>query len=266
VGGSLHLANAAWIWIPPILVAAAGAFLFMDNLASARSNFADQVVVTKNRHTWIMAVLYVATFGSFVGYSAAFPLLLKTQFPEFTANLAFVGPLVGSIARPVGGWLADRLGGARVSLWNFAVMGLCTAGAISALAAHDLHLFLALFVLLFVTTGIGNGSTFRMIPVIFRAERLRTAQGRGDAARAEALVAARRESAAVLGITSAIGALGGFLIPRAFGASIKATGSATTALGVFLGFYVLCLGITWWCYLRRSPVEQGEGALAAANA
>ena len=102
----------------------------MNNLASARSNFNDQLAAVRHKHTWIMAWLYIGTFGSFIGYSAAFPLLLKTQFPEVTANLAFLGPLVGSIARPLGGKLADRIGGARVTFWNFVVMALATLGVL----------------------------------------------------------------------------------------------------------------------------------------
>src|SRR6185369_7965507 len=101
--GGAHLANAGLMWLPLIAIATCGAFFFMDNLATARSSFRDQVAVARYKHTWIVASLYIGTFGSFVGYSAAFPLLLKTQFPSVTANLAFLGPLVGSLARPLGG-------------------------------------------------------------------------------------------------------------------------------------------------------------------
>jgi NNP family nitrate/nitrite transporter-like MFS transporter len=131
-----------------------------------------------------MSWLYIGTFGSFIGYSAAFPLLLKTQFPAITVGIAFLGPLVGSVARPLGGLLADKVGGARVTLWNFVVMGAATIGVMHYVEIKSFSGFLVMFLILFVTTGIGNGSTFRMIPSIFRAEKLREAKGLGDAARA----------------------------------------------------------------------------------
>ena len=110
-----------------------------------------------------------------------------------------------------------------------------------------------MFLALFVTTGVGNGSTFRMIPVIFRRQHLQAAAGQGPEAEKKAMETARRESAAVIGFTSAIGACGGYLIPRSFGASIKATGSPVQALTVFLIFYASCVALTWWFYARRAP-------------
>lgn len=248
--GHLYLANAGLMWLPFVALAVFGATRYMNNLSSARADIRDQLVIARRKHTWIMSWLYIGTFGSFIGYSAAFPLLLKTQFPEHIANLAFLGPLVGSIARPFGGRLADKLGGTRVTFWNFAAMAVATVAVIHFVDAHDFAGFLGTFLVLFVTTGIGNGSTFRMIPVIFRNEKLRTA-GRHPGGREEAIKAARIESATVLGFVSAVGACGGYLIPRAFGASIKATGSTHAALVVFLAFYATCIGITWAFYMRR---------------
>ena len=264
VGGA-HLANAGRMWLPLIVVAAAGAFFFMNNLTSARSSFRDQLGVARYKHTWIISLLYVGTFGSFVGYSAAFPLLLKTQFPMMTANLAFLGPLVGSLARPVGGLLADRLGGARVTFWNFVAMTLASGAVLWFLQNRALFGFVVSFLLLFVTTGIGNGSTFRMIPAIFRTQALRDA-GSDDIAVAAAQVRARRDSAAVIGIASAVGALGGFFIPRGLGASIKATGGASTAFAVFFACYFACVAVTWWYYLRASFLVHRMPSLAHANA
>jgi NNP family nitrate/nitrite transporter-like MFS transporter len=258
------LAWAGLMWIPLILLAALCAFAFMDNLSSARSSFRDQLAVSKRTHTWVISWLYVGTFGSFVGYSAAFPLLLKTQFPEVTANLAFLGPLVGSLARPVGGKLADRLGGARVTLWNFGAMTLATLGALSFLRAHAFVPFLVAFLLLFVMTGIGNGSTFRMIPAIFRAEALRAKDAQDEGARARALARGRRDAAAVIGFSSAVGALGGYIIPRGFGASIKATGGVAAAFSLFIAFYATCIAMTWWNY-GRSPSTPHASGLAEAN-
>jgi len=249
---ALHLENAGLFWMPLIALAALGAARFMNNLTSARSTFRDQIAVTRRKHTWVMSWLYIGTFGSFIGYSAAFPLLLKTQFPQVTMNLAFLGALVGSIARPLGGKLADRIGGTRVTLSNFVFMGMATIGVIVFLHQHAFGGFLAMFLILFVATGLGNGSTFRMIPVIFRRQHLQAVAGQGALAEARALETARRESAAVLGFTSAIGACGGYLIPRSFGASIHATGGVELALQAFLGFYVTCVALTWWFYARKT--------------
>src|SRR5215510_12787822 len=118
LGPGIYLQNAGLMWLPLITIASVGASRYMDNLTSARSTLKDQLVIIGRKHTWVMSWLYIGTFGSFIGYSAAFPLLLKTQFPAITANLAFLGPLVGSIARPLGGLLSDKIGGARVTFWN----------------------------------------------------------------------------------------------------------------------------------------------------
>ncbi|HEV7910403.1 MAG TPA: MFS transporter [Methylocella sp.] len=259
----LYLQNAGLMWLPVIALAVFGAYRYMNNLTSARSTLRDQLIIVTRKHTWVMAWLYIGTFGSFIGYSAAFPLLLKTQFPAITVGIAFLGPLVGSVARPLGGLLADRVGGARVTFWNFVVMGVATIGVMHYVEIKSFAGFLVMFLILFVTTGIGNGSTFRMIPSIFRAEKLREAKGLGNAARALALRAAGIESAAVLGFTSAIGACGGYLIPRGFGASIAATGGPNLALEVFLTFYVTCVALTWRYYLRNR--QRGARSLAEAR-
>lgn len=265
-GSKIHLENAALIWLPLIVIAAIGASLFMNNLSSARANLKDQVVVAQRRHTWIMSFLYIGTFGSFVGFSAAFPLLLKTQFPEVSTNLAFLGPLVGSIARPFGGKLADRLGGATVTFWNFIAMTIASGGVLWALEAKSFGALLCAFLVLFTTTGVGNGSTYRMIPMIFRSFHLERALGRGTEAQTAALVTAQRETAAVVGFVAAIGALGGYFIPRSVGASIKATGGPGAAISYFIGFYAACVAVTWWCYLRRSFIEAPAPSLASADA
>ena len=148
--------------------------------------------------------MYIGTFGSFIGYSAAFPLLIKTQFPAVTIAIAFLGPLVGSLSRPFGGLLADKVGGAIVTFWNFIAMAAATVGVMYFVEAKDFTGFLTMFLILFVTTGIGNGSTYRMIPSIFREEKLREAKGSGEADRALAVNAARIESAAALGFIGAL--------------------------------------------------------------
>jgi NNP family nitrate/nitrite transporter-like MFS transporter len=250
--GGVYLQNAGLMWLLPLVIAVTGAVLFMNNLASARSTFKDQLAIVGSKHTWIMSYIYIGTFGSFIGYSAAFPLLIKTQFPEVTVAIAFLGPLVGSLSRPFGGLLADKVGGAIVTFWNFIAMGAATIGVMYFVEIKDFAGFLTMFLILFVTTGIGNGSTYRMIPSIFREENLRKARGAGEEGRALALRAAGIESGAALGFIGAVGACGGYLIPRGFGASIAATGGPHLALVVYLAFYASCLALTWWYYLRRS--------------
>jgi MFS transporter, NNP family, nitrate/nitrite transporter len=265
VAGGLYLQNAGLMWILPLAIATIGAYLFMDNLTSARSTLKEQLVIVKRKHTWVMSYIYIGTFGSFIGYSAAFPLLIKTQFPEVTVGIAFLGPLVGSLSRPLGGWLSDKIGGAILTFWNFLVMGAATIGVMYFVDVKNFAGFLTMFLMLFVTTGIGNGSTYRMIPAIFREEKRREAKGLGEAARAVALKAAGLEAAAALGFIGAVGACGGYLIPRGFGASIAATGSPHLALVVFLAFYATCLGLTWWYYLRKTTFTSIAPSLAEAR-
>jgi NNP family nitrate/nitrite transporter-like MFS transporter len=203
-----------------------------------------------------MCWLYVGTFGSFIGYSAGLPLLVKTQFPGIDPiRYAFLGPLVGALLRPVGGWLSDKLGGARVTFWNFVAMAAAAGGVLAFLPqggqGGSFPGFLAMFLLLFATSGIGNGSTFRMIPVIFATHHERLAEGGGAAAREQAKKDAAKEAAAVLGFSSAIAAYGAFFIPRAFGYSMKATGSPAGAIVGFIVVYLTCLAVTWWFYSRR---------------
>lgn len=249
--------NAAFIWVPWIAIAAVVAWIGMNDIADAKASFSEQAVIFKRRHNWIMCWLYLGTFGSFIGYSAGFPLLIKSQFPQINAlQYAWLGPFVGAIIRPFGGWLADRLGGARVTLWNFIVMVLAVGGVLHFLPSGssdgNFTGFLLMFVLLFLTTGIGNGSTFRMIPVIFLTERQRAASGKDAAAQEQAIRDANKESAAVLGFTAAIAAYGGFFIPKSYGTSIAMTGGPEAALYVFIVFYFTCIAITWWCYARRN--------------
>ncbi|MBS1218636.1 MAG: nitrite transporter, partial [Proteobacteria bacterium] len=263
----MWLQNAGFIWVPFILISMLAAWFGMNDIASARASFADQAVIFKRKHNWLMCWLYLGTFGSFIGYSAGFPLLIKSQFPEVNAlTYAFLGPLVGAVIRPFGGWLSDKLGGAPVTFWNFIVMALAVIGVLYFLpkgagsamalpwgpAQGNFYGFLAMFMLLFLTTGIGNGSTFRMIPVIFMTERLRDAEGKGEQAKEQAIKDANKEAAAVLGFTSAMAAYGGFFIPKSYGTSITATGGPEAALYVFVVFYLTCIALTWWYYSRKS--------------
>jgi len=263
--GGIYLTNAGLMWMLPLAIAVFGAIFFMNSLTSARSTFKEALAIVKRKHTWIMSYIYIGTFGSFIGYSAAFPLLIKTQFPTVTVAVAFLGPLVGSLSRPLGGLLSDKVGGAVVTFWNFIAMGAATIGVMYFVEIKDFTGFLAMFLILFITTGIGNGSTYRMIPSIFREQKLREAKGSGEADRALAVNAARIESAAALGFIGAIGACGGYLIPRGFGASIAATGGPYLALAIYLGFYATCLALTWWYYLRRNFRSLSTASLAEAR-
>src|ERR1700755_1503575 len=229
--GGVDLQNAGLMWVLPLAIAVFGAVFFMNNLTTAKSSIRNQLAIVKRKHTWIMAWIYIGTFGSFIGYSAAFPLLIKPQFPAVTIAIAFLGPLVGSLSRPLGGLLADKVGGAIVTFWNFIAMAAATIGVLYFVGAKDFTGFLVMFLILFATTGIGNGSTYRMIPSIFREENLHKARGKGEAARVAALKAASIESGAAVGFIGAIGAVGGFLIPLGFGKSIAMTGGPGLARG-----------------------------------
>ena len=253
---SVWIQNAAFIWVPWIAIASIVAWIGMNDIADAEASFTEQAVIFKRKHNWIMCWLYLGTFGSFIGYSAGFPLLIKSQFPEVNAlQYAWLGPFVGAIVRPFGGWLADQLGGARVTFCDFIVMTLAVGGVLYFLPSGPSHGnfagFLSMFILLFLTTGIGNGSTFRMIPVIFLTERQRAAAGKDAAAQEQAIKDANKEAAAVLGFSAAIAAYGGFFIPKSYGTSIDLIGGPEGALYVFIVFYLTCIAITWWYYARR---------------
>jgi NNP family nitrate/nitrite transporter-like MFS transporter len=258
---SAGLVYGGLMWVPLVIAAAICAYLFMNTLEVAKTPFKAQFATLKRAHTWVMSFLYIGTFGSFLGYSAAFPLVLKLQFPHApvwhlgpsaAVTLAFTGPLVGSLARPFGGWLSDRVGGAKVTAICFILMGLGSYGVVTSAAHKQLGLFLASFWLLFTASGAGNGSTYRMIPAIFTAK-------------SPDIATARLESAATLGIAGAIGALGGFYLPRAISNSITATGGIGTAFTWFAIMYAICLAVTWWCYLRRRILTAIAPSLAHAD-
>nr|AQT39251.1 NarK2 [Streptomyces sp.] len=241
------------VYIPLIVIAAVCAALFMDNLAPVRNDTGAAKEAVRDRHTWIMSVLYIGTFGSFIGYGFAFGLVLQTQFgrtPLQAASLTFLGPLLGSLIRPVGGMLADRFGGARITLWNFAAMAGATGVVIYASVIESLDVFLVGFVALFLLTGLGNGSTYKMIPGIFHAKAL----DKGLTGE-EAAAYGRRLSGASMGLIGAVGALGGLGINLAFRQSFLTSGTGTSAFVVFLLFYAVCFCLTWAVYLRRVPAK-----------
>lgn len=251
------------VYIPLIIIAAVCAATFMDNLTSVRNDTGAFVEAVKHSQTWLMAFLYIGTFGSFIGYSFAFGLVLQNQFgrtPLQAAAVTFIGPLLGSLIRPVGGRLADRIGGAKVTFWNFIAMAVALAIIIWASSIHSLGVFTAGFVLLFVLTGIGNGSTYKMIPAIFRGEaKVAIAGGAEETA---AFARARRLSGAAIGIVGAVGALGGLFINLAFRQAFLTAKTGDPAYWSFLAFYVVCAAVTFAYYLRPAPADTPRLAYA----
>lgn len=227
-GQEIWLQNAAFIWVIPIVILTIAAYFGMDNLPGTKQSVSEQFVIVKRKHTWVMTWLYVATFGSFIGYSAAFPLLLKSQFPEYV-SLAWLGAFVAAAARPVGGWISDKFGGARVTSFVLFVMSLGAFSVIYFLNLQHFGGFLAAFLVLFLAAGIGSGSTFQMIPFIFPP----------------------KEAAPVLGFTAAFAAYGSFFIPKLFGWSVNATGTPVTAFYFFIAFYFVSIVLTWYFYQSR---------------
>jgi NNP family nitrate/nitrite transporter-like MFS transporter len=250
VAGSAQPRLLLAAYLPLIVAATVLSARYMDNLGPVRNDTGAAKEAARDRHTWIMAFLYIGTFGSFIGYGFAFGLVLQNQFgrtPLQAASLTFIGPLLGSLIRPVGGRLADRLGGARVTLWNFAAMTVAVAFIVAASMRESLPLFIASFIVLFVLTGLGNGSTFKMIPGIFQAK----AHAMGLTGEAAA-VRARRLSGASMALIGAVGGFGGLGINMALRQSFLTSGTGTGAFVVFLGYYVVCAAVTWAVYLRRA--------------
>ena len=216
-GTRLWLQNAGFIWVPFLLVTTVAAWFGMNDIASAKASFSEQAVIFQRKHNWIMCWLYTGTFGSFIGYSAGFPLLAKTQFPDVNSlPFIFLGPLVGALSRAATGWISDRWGGGRVTLWVFVVMIAAVGGVLFFLGIKDqpgaFWGFFAMFLVLFFATGVGNASTFQMIPAIMRKEIGRLMP---SIPAAEQTRNADKESAAIIGFTSAIAEVKPMKIGRA---------------------------------------------------
>jgi NNP family nitrate/nitrite transporter-like MFS transporter len=278
----VHMANAGLIWLPLILLAMAAAYFFMDSLTVAKAPKAPYVQAVRNRQTWVMSFLYIGTFGSFIGYSFALPLVIKTTFPDFLINhpfiatylagLGFVGALIGSLSRPLGGWLSDKIGGAKVTLGVFVGAAIFTAVAINGVQNRNFGLFFGSYMVIFLLVGAGNGSTYKMIPNIFATLGRREAAKQSLDPKATALNF-KQQAAAVIGIAGAIGAFGGFLIQVVLrqanldvAALVKAAKTpaekvavaaqhadwSIPALQVFLVSYVVFAITTWVVFMRKS--------------
>ena len=256
LGGRSHPRLILAIYVPLVLAAALCAYFFMDNLASASNDRRAMREVARQPHTWSISFLYIGTFGSFIGFSFAFGQVLQVQFgdifdtPLKAAYLTFLGPLLGSLMRPVGGRLADRFGGSRVTIANFAAMAAGATAVLVASRTASLWLFLVGFVALFVLSGLGNGSTYKMIPSIFAAKaRRRVAQGQPAP---EADHDARRLSRALIGVAGATGAFGGVAVNLALRQSFLERQSGDAAYIAFIAYYATCVGLAWLVYVRPS--------------
>lgn len=267
------------IYLAAIALAAVCVALFMDNLGNQRSNMGAMVEALRFRDSWVMSFLYIGTFGSFIGFSFAFGQVLQINFLAggdnaaqaalHAAQIAFLGPLLGSIARPYGGKLSDRVGGGKVTMYTFIAMivaagilvatGMIDDGAAGAPPGAQMTGYVAGFILLFILSGIGNGSTYKMIPTIFEAK----AQGHDEWSRDDKAAWSRSMSGALIGFAGAIGALGGVFINVVLRASyVGEAKSATSAFWVFLVFYLVCAVVTWAVFVRMRHAKSGVGALA----
>lgn len=253
-GTSVWLQNAAFLWVPVLVALALVAWFGQNDLKVAATPFSRQKVIFRRKHTWLMTWLYVGTFGSFIGFAAALPMLIKTTFtpidPSYSAaTYAWMGPALGALARWAGGWLADKIGGARVTVLSFVGMGVSLVGVIGFLPSGgdngSFWGFFACFLAAFFFSGIGNGSTFRQIPVIFRDQHLKGLT-EGTPEHTAALKQSEMEAGAVTGFTSAIAAYGFFFIPALFGSI-----AVTSAMWGFVVFYASCVVVTWWYYARK---------------
>ena len=252
--GTSHPRAVVAIYIPLIILAAIGAALTMDNLTQQKNAKGAIREVCRHSETWIMSLLYIGTFGSFIGFGFAFGQVLLVQFPDKfpspvkAAALTFLGPLLGSLIRPFGGALADRFKGSVVTFYNFVAMA---AGALIVLYAsylNSLPIFVFGFILLFVFSGIGNGSTYKMIPAIFHAKAQLEVGSGADVVKAD--VGAVRRSGALIGLAGAIGAFGGVLVNLAFRQSFLTLKNGDGAYVAFLLFYAICFAVTWAVFIR----------------
>lgn len=286
---SPHLVCAAYLVL--VALAAVGASMFMNNLTNQRTDARSMLEVLAHRDSWLISLLYIGTFGSFIGFGFAFGQVMQISFLAglshggpvtaamtaqaslHAAQIAFIGPVLGSLSRPLGGWLSDRIGGGRVTLYTFGAMILAAGWLVAAGEIDDatagppsgttMVAVIAGFIALFILSGMGNGSTYKMIPSIFEAK----SRGLHELPVSEQKAWSLRMSGALIGIAGAIGALGGVGVNVALRASyLSAAKSATMAFWVFLGFYVLCAAITWFAYVRTPKKAADVGAHSTDDA
>ncbi|WP_084483280.1 nitrate/nitrite transporter [Nocardia amikacinitolerans] len=269
------------IYLVLVALAGVGAALYMDNLKNQKADLSSMVTALKVPQSWAIAFLYIGTFGSFIGYSFAFGQILQISFKAggdtaaqaalHAASIAFIGPLLGSLARPYGGKLADRIGGSKVSLYVFGAMmaaalvvGLAStvADGNDGVASGGVMAVLVIgFIALFVLSGFGNGAVTKIIPSVFDAKSKSL-----DASPAEQAAWSQNTSGALIGFVGAIGTLGGVGINLVLRTSYASTNSATTAFWVFMAFYVVCAAVTWLVFLRRPTMAVDSDVVHEAEA
>jgi NNP family nitrate/nitrite transporter-like MFS transporter len=262
--GASHPRALTLIYLPLLLAAAIGGHVLMDNLPGMRTGGTTYSRALRDPHCWTISLLYVGTFGSFIGYSFAFGLVLQNDFgrtPLQAASLTFIGPLLGSLTRPGGGALADRFGAARITMVAFTGLAAGTAVVIAASIAHSLPLFTVAFIVLIAASGLGNGSTYAMIGVPYAAAAERAIAGGADPTAAR--LNARKQAGAVIAFAGAVGGLGGVAINLALRQSYLQAHSARPALAGFLAFYAACAAVTVLAG-RRQAVATAVPARATA--
>ncbi|TDR78477.1 nitrite extrusion protein [Paludibacterium purpuratum] len=258
-GGDVHavwLQNAGYCWTPFIALMALICLLYAHDMPRLRLTPFDQLTAMKHRHTWTICLLYLSSYGTFLGLSAAFPLLSHALFPLHNAmGYAFIGPMLCALVRPFGGWLGDHLGGGITTMISNVLMAVGTAGVLASMPGEagggSFWLFLGMVQLIFAAAGIGNGSSYQLAPKVFMHEALQQAAERGET-EAEAYARGGRNGALAMNISSVGAAFGGFFIPKSFGNSLTWFNSFVPAFALFFLFYVLSTLIAWLCYTRRS--------------
>jgi len=260
-GGDVHavwLQNAGYFWTPFIVIVALICYLYSHDMPRLKITPKDQFGAMKHPHTWYVSILYLSSYGTFLGFSAAFPLLARVMFPlENALPYAFIGPMLCALSRPVGGWLGDRIGGGITTVCCNVLMALGTLGILISLPTESYNgsfwLFLSMFQLIYLAAGVGNGSSFQLAPKVFMIKASLEAQQSGEPL-AQAYARGGRNGALAMNISSVGAALGGFVIPKSFGSSLAWFNSFVPAFMLFILFYVLSSVLAWMHYSRRGAL------------
>ncbi|MFC9870965.1 MFS transporter [Nocardia salmonicida] len=268
------------VYLVLVGITAVGAAFYMDNLTNQKADLSYMLKALRVPQSWAIAFLYIGTFGSFIGYSFAFAQILQISFKAggdtaaqaaiHAASIAFIGPLLGSLARPYGGKMADRIGGSKVTIATFGAMMLAALLVVTASTMADgnkgvatgatMTMLVAGFIALFVLSGFGNGAVTKIIPSVFEAKSKSL-----PVSRVEQAAWSQNTSGALIGFVGAIGALGGVGINMVLRSSYSSTASATTAFWVFLAFYVVCAAVTWTVFLRRPRLSSDSAVVVEAE-
>ncbi len=268
------------VYLVLVGITAVGAAFYMNNLTNQQADLSYMVKALRVPQSWAIAFLYIGTFGSFIGYSFAFAQILQISFKAggdtaaqaavHAASIAFIGPLLGSLARPYGGKMADRIGGSKVTIATFGAMMLAALLVVTASTMADgnsgvatgatMTMLVAGFIALFVLSGFGNGAVTKIIPSVFEAKSKSL-----PVSRVEQAAWSQNTSGALIGFVGAIGALGGVGINMVLRSSYSSTASATTAFWVFLAFYVVCAAVTWTVFLRRPRLSSDAAVVVEAE-